>query len=107
LPQLAAAGMTLVELLVVVAIITMLMALLLPAVQSVRETARRARCSNNVKQLTTAALGHVQAQGYFPSGGWGYFWVGDPDRGFGESQPGGWIYSSLPYLEQVAVFNLP
>ncbi|MDA0818374.1 MAG: DUF1559 domain-containing protein [Planctomycetota bacterium] len=105
--RVAAAGMTLVELLVVVAIITMLMALLLPAVQSVRETARRARCSNNVKQLTTAALGHVQAQGYFPSGGWGYFWVGDPDRGFGESQPGGWIYSSLPYLEQVAVFNLP
>jgi type II secretory pathway pseudopilin PulG len=99
--------MTLVELLVVIAIITMLMALLLPAVQSVRETARRARCSNNVKQLTTAALGHVQAQGFFPSGGWGWWWVGDGDRGFGWRQPGGWIYSSLPYLEQLPVFNLP
>jgi len=99
--------MTLVELLVVIAIIAMLMALLLPAVQAVRETARRARCANNVKQLTTAALGHVQAQGFFPSGGWGWWWVGDADRGFGWRQPGGWIYSSLPYLEQLQVFNLP
>ena len=100
-------GMTLVELLVVIAIIAILMALLLPAVQSVRETARRTQCANNVKQLTTAALGHVQAQGFFPSGGWGWWWVGDADRGFGWTQPGGWLYSSLPYLEQTAVWNLP
>ena len=33
--------------------------------------------------------------------------MGDPDRGFGKRQPGGWIYSILPYLEQQALFNLP
>ena len=37
--------------------------------------------------------------GYFPSSGWGYKWVGDPDMGFGKRQPGGWLYCTLPYLE--------
>jgi len=100
-------GMTLVELLVVIAIIALLMALLLPAVQAVRETARRTRCSNNVKQLTTAGVTHLEAHQFFPSGGWGWWWVGDADRGFGWTQPGGWVYASLPYLEQLPVFNLP
>ena len=100
-------GMTLVELLIVIAIIAILMALLLPAVQAVRETARRTHCSNNVKQLTTAGVTHLEAHGFFPSGGWGWWWVGDADRGFGWTQPGGWVYASLPYLEQLPVFNLP
>jgi prepilin-type N-terminal cleavage/methylation domain-containing protein len=100
-------GMTLVELLVVIAIIAILMALLLPAVQSVRESARRVQCANHVRQLTTASLSHEQAQGFFPSGGWGWWWVGDADRGFGWQQPGGWIYSSLPYMEQLPLFELP
>jgi prepilin-type processing-associated H-X9-DG protein len=38
--------------------------------------------------------------GYFPSGGWGWFWVGEPGRGAGKRQPGGWVYSILPYAEQ-------
>lgn len=98
------AGFTIVELLVVLAIIAVLVTLLLPAVQSVRETARRAQCGNNLKQLAAACLQHEQANGFYPSGGWGCYWGGDPDRGFGPEQPGGWIYNILPYIEQSALW---
>lgn len=60
-------GMTLVELLTVVAIIGLLVALLLPAVQGVREAARRLHCGNNVRQLAIAMQGYHQANGTFPS----------------------------------------
>ena len=90
------------ELLVVIAIIGILVALLLPAVQA----ARRVQCQNNLKQIGMAARSHVQSHGYFPSGGWGYRWLGDPDAGFGKSQPGGWTYNSLPYLEQQNVHDI-
>jgi prepilin-type N-terminal cleavage/methylation domain-containing protein len=93
-------GFTLLELLVVVAIVGALLALLLPAVQAARETARQAHCKNNLKQISLAALNHADTQGHFPTGGWGWYWVGDPDRGFGSEQPGGWIYNILPYCEQ-------
>jgi prepilin-type N-terminal cleavage/methylation domain-containing protein len=93
-------GFTLLELLVVVAIISVLIAMLLPAVQSAREAARQAHCKNNLKQISLAALNHLDTQGHFPTGGWGWYWVGDPDRGFGEEQPGGWIFNILPYCEQ-------
>ena len=98
---------TLVELLVVITIIGILIALLLPAVQAAREAARQVQCKNHLKQLGLAALNHEQALGFFPPGGWGYLWVGDPDRGTGKAQPGGWIYNCLPYIEQEAVYMLP
>lgn len=97
---------TLVELLVVIAIIGILVALLLPAVQSAREAARRMQCQNNLKQMALGAMNHENAHGILPCGGWGYYWIGDPDQGFGKNQPGGWIYNLLPYCEQTALHDM-
>ena len=97
---LSKSGFTLVELLVVIAIIGILIAMLLPAVQAAREAARRMQCSNNLKQIALGWMNHESAQGHFPTGGWGWRWVGDPDRGFSKEQPGGWVYNILPYIEQ-------
>lgn len=99
-------GFTLVELLVVVAIIGILVGLLMPAVQNSRESARRAQCSNNLKQLGMATQSHITAHGFYPTGGWGHNWVGDPERGFRERQPGGWIYNLLPYLDLAPLHDL-
>jgi prepilin-type N-terminal cleavage/methylation domain-containing protein len=102
----ASSGFTLVELLVVMTIIAMLVAMTLPAVQYGREAARRATCMNNLKQMGLAAQQHESAWGFFPTGGWGWWWIGDADRGFTKKQPGGWIYNLLPYMDQKALHDL-
>jgi prepilin-type N-terminal cleavage/methylation domain-containing protein len=99
-------GFTLVELLVVITIIGILIALLLPAVQAAREAARQAQCKNNLKQLALGCLQHEAQHKFYPTGGWGPAWLGDPNRPMGKPQPGGWIFCILPYIEQEALAKL-
>jgi prepilin-type N-terminal cleavage/methylation domain-containing protein len=97
---------TLIELLVVLAIVGILAALILPAVQAAREAGRRTHCQNNLKQISGAIHLHVEATKRFPYGGWGHEWAGVPGRGSGKKQPGGWIYNILPHLELNDLHNL-
>lgn len=85
-------GFTLVELLVVITIIGMLMALLMPAVQSARESARRATCINNQKQLSLAMLNFESSRRYFP--GWRNKLTAS-GTGYGT-----WAVMLMPYLER-------
>ena len=90
-------GFTLIELVVVMAVIAILVGLLLPAVQQTREAARRIDCSNNLKQLGLAAQNFHDVKGHFPPG-IGYF--PPADGVFGTYQ-----FHLLPYLDQDDLYN--
>lgn len=92
---------TLVELLVVIAIIGILVALLLPAVQAAREAARRAQCTNNMKQIALGLLNFESTYGKLPGGsGWGA-----PSSMGPTAHSRLWTIDILPFIEQQAVYD--
>jgi prepilin-type N-terminal cleavage/methylation domain-containing protein/prepilin-type processing-associated H-X9-DG protein len=99
-------AVTLIEVLVVIAIIAILMAILVPAVQKVREASKLTECANNLRQIGIALHNNHDTYQHLPSGGWGWSWVGMPDRGTGPDQPGNWLYNVLPYVDQGAYRRL-
>lgn len=98
-------GFTLVELLVVIAIIGVLVALLLPAIQSAREAARRTQCLNNLKQLGVASHNYASAEKHLPPGSVAKTYPGEithPQTFYRWSA----LAQLLPYLENQAVRDL-
>jgi prepilin-type N-terminal cleavage/methylation domain-containing protein len=97
-------GFTLVELLVVIAIVGILIGMLLPAVQQVREAARRVQCKNNVRQIGLGLHNYESAFRTFPAGFVSQVtgtWSGNGNEGIPEAGPGwSFLAAILPFLEQ-------
>jgi prepilin-type N-terminal cleavage/methylation domain-containing protein/prepilin-type processing-associated H-X9-DG protein len=94
-------GFTLIELLVVIAIIAVLIALLLPAVQSAREAARRAQCTNNLKQIGLGVHNYLSSTQVIPPAYIMYSYSG----GLNTGQTFSALARILPYMEQNSIYN--
>jgi prepilin-type N-terminal cleavage/methylation domain-containing protein len=96
---------TLVELLCVIAILGILIALLVPAVQAARESARRTECANHLKQIGLATLAFENIHREYPRAGFhdgnsvGDGWVNDPNATYSGTRPS-WLIAILPYLDE-------
>jgi prepilin-type N-terminal cleavage/methylation domain-containing protein len=101
-------GFTLVELLVVIAIIGILVALLLPAIQSAREAARRGACLNNVKQLGIALQNYHDVKGSFPPSiqfAQSIVDAGEAQLASNARYGPNWVIMILPYMEESALYE--
>ena len=109
-PSRIRSAFTLVELLVVIAIIGILISMLLPAVQSVREAARRATCSNNMRQIGMAALNHETTYEHLPDGGVHYTSWRTINNGVipgAPKQTWGVLYQLMPFMEETNLYEVP
>jgi hypothetical protein len=91
--------------LIAISLVTAMTAILLPAIQSARESARMTGCRSNIAQLSKGMIEHETFHGYFPSGGWSPAWLGVAERSGDASQPGGWAFGVLPYIDEIGVRN--
>ncbi len=96
--RLLRAGFTMLELLIVIGLIGVLIGLLLPGMNAARESARRAACSNHLRQLAMAAVGYEAVHGRFPPG------LVSPTDDYFDGRVSGFVYL-LPHLEANDVYN--